>query len=162
MQRPQCKRCQGFTFIELLMTLAIIAVLASIIYPMTELNRQRERERDLKAALREIRAALDAYKQAGDEGRMLRNAGESGYPKSLQDLVLGVENVKDPARNKIYFLRKLPRDSTFADSTVPAHLTWGLRSYSSPPDSPAAGADIFDVYSRSAGMGLNGVAYREW
>ena len=152
----------GFTFIELLITLAIIAVLASIIYPMAEINRQRERERELRTALREIRAALDAYKQVGDEGRILRNAGESGYPKSLQDLVLGVENVKDPARRRLYFLRRIPRDPTFPDAAIPPHLTWGLRSYASPPDKPAAGVDVFDIHSRSTGVGLNGVPYREW
>jgi general secretion pathway protein G len=162
MLRREGQCSPGFTFIELLITVAIIAVLASIIYPMAELNRQRERERDLRTALREIRAALDAYKQAGDEGRILRNAGELGYPKRLQDLVLGVENVKDPARRKLYFLRQIPRDPTFPDTAVPAHLTWGLRSYASPPDKPAAGADVFDVHSRSAGAGLNGVPYREW
>lgn len=152
----------GFTFVELLVTLAIIAVLASIIYPMAELNRQRERERDLRQALREIRAALDAYKQAGDEGRILRRAGESGYPRSLEDLVLGVEDAKDPARGKLYFLRRIPRDPMFADATTPAHLTWGRRSYASAPDKPAEGADVFDVFSKSTNAGFNGVPYREW
>ena len=152
----------GFTFIELLVTLAIIATLASIVFPMVELNQQRERERELKSALREIRAALSAYKKAGDEGRIVRRVNESGYPRTLQELVDGVEDAKDPTRRKIYFLRRIPRDPTFPDKAAPAQATWGKRSYASPPDKPAEGADVFDVYSRTAGTGLNGIPYREW
>lgn len=152
----------GFTFIELLVTLAIIAVLATIAYPMAELSKQRERERELKAALREIRGALSAYKRAGDEGRIIRRANESGFPHSLQELVEGVEDAKDPARRKIYFLRRIPRDPLSTEQAAPASVTWGKRSYASPPDKPAEGADVFDVYSRAPGVGLNGVPYREW
>lgn len=152
----------GFTFIELLVTLAIVAVLASIAYPMAELAQQRERERELKEALREIRTALTAYKRAGDEGRIPRRANESGFPSTLQVLVDGVEDAKDPARKKIYFLRRIPRDPTNPDAGALAPATWGKRSYASPPDKPAEGLDVFDVYSRSPGMGLNGVPYREW
>jgi general secretion pathway protein G len=157
-------RCHasGFTFIELLVTLAIVAVLASIAYPMAELASQRARERELKVALREIRTALTAYKRAGDEGRIPRRANESGYPPTLQVLLDGVENAKDPARSKIYFLRRIPKDPTFLDQTAPAVTMWAKRSYASPPDKPAEGLDVFDVYSRSAGAGLNGVPYREW
>lgn len=155
-------RTTGFTFIELLVTLAIIAVLASIAYPMAELNKQRERERELKVALREIRGALSAYKRAGDEGRITRRANESGFPRSLLELVDGVEDAKDPTRRKIYFLRRIPRDPTFTDPAAPAASMWGKRSYASPPDKPAEGADVFDVYSQSAGVGLNGIPYREW
>lgn len=152
----------GFTFIELLVTLAIVAVLASIAYPMAELAQQRERERELKIALREIRTALSAYKRAGDEGRIPRRVNESGFPSTLQVLADGVEDAKDPARKKIYFLRRIPRDPTNPDQEAPALATWGKRSYASPPDKPAEGMDVFDVYSRSPGIGLNGVPYREW
>ena len=152
----------GFTFIELLVTMAIIAVLVSIAYPMAELNKQRQREQELRLALREIRTALDAYKQAGDEGRIQRKAGDSGYPRSLQELVEGVEDVKDPSRRKLYFLRRIPRDPLFPDPAVPAPSTWTVRSFSSPPEKPAPGPDVFDVFSKSEGIGLNGVAYREW
>jgi general secretion pathway protein G len=152
----------GFSFIELLVTLAIISVLASIVYPMTELRQQRQREQELRIALREIRTALDAYKQAGDEGRVQRSPADSGYPKSLQELVEGVTDLKDPARRKLYFLRRIPRDPLFPDPSVPAHLTWLQRSYASGPDRPAEGADIFDVLSRSDGTGLNGIPYKEW
>src|SRR5882672_12662666 len=152
----------GFTFIELVVTLAIIAVLASIVYPMAELNRKRQLERELRLALREIRLALDAYKQAGDEGRIQRRAGDSGYPRSLQELIEGVEDVKDPSRRKLYFMRRIPRDPMFSDQAAPAHLTWSTRSYSSPPDKPTAGADVFDVFAKSEAIGLNGVPYKEW
>lgn len=155
-------RQTGFSFIELLVTLAIIAVLASIVYPMAELKQQRQREQELRIALREIRSALDAYKQAGDEGRIQRGAADSGYPKTLQELVEGVQDLKDPGRRKLYFLRRVPRDPTHPDPGVPAHLTWLQRSYASAPDRPAEGADVFDVFSKSDGMGLNGIPYKEW
>lgn len=156
------RRHTGFSFIELLVTLAIISVLASIVYPMTELRQQRQREQELRVALHEIRAALDAYKQAGDEGRMHRRLSASGYPKTLRELVDGVEDLKDPARRRMYFLRRIPRDPMFPDRAAPAESTWLKRSYESAPEAPAEGADVFDVFSKSDGMGLNGVPYREW
>jgi general secretion pathway protein G len=156
------RRVSGFTFIELLVTLAIVAALASITFPLAELTVQRQKEKELRRALIDIRSALDAYKQAGDEGRIVRRAGDSGYPKSLRELMDGVEDVKDPARRKIYFLRRIPRDPTFEDQSADASVTWGKRSYASSTDKPQEGADIFDVFSKSAGTGLNGVLYREW
>jgi general secretion pathway protein G len=152
----------GFSFVELLVTLAIISVLASIVYPMTELRQQRQREQELRVALRELRTALDGYKQAGDEGRIQRSPADSGYPKSLQELVEGVHDLKDPGRRKLYFLRRIPRDPLFPDPSVPAHLTWLQRSYASAPDRPMEGADVFDVFSMSDGVGLNGIPYKEW
>jgi general secretion pathway protein G len=156
------RRHSGFSFIELLITLAIVSVLASIVYPMAELRQQRQREQELRAALGEIRSALDAYKQAGDEGRIPRSAADSGYPRSLLELVDGVTDAKDPGRRKLYFLRRMPRDPMSPDASVPAHLTWAQRSYESPPDRPAPGKDVFDVFSTSAGTGLNGIPYKEW
>lgn len=155
-------RQNGFTFVELLISLAIIAVLASVAYPLAELKKQRMREQELMTSLREIRAAVDAFKQASDEGRIQRVAGTSGYPRTLQQLVDGVENVKDPQRRKLYFLRRMPRDPMHSDLAAPAHATWAKRSYASASDKPAEGADVFDVYSRSPAVGLNGVPYREW
>lgn len=156
------RRVSGFTFIELLVTLAIIATLASITLPLAELTAQRQKEKDLGRALIDIRSALDAYKLASDEGRIVRRAGDAGYPRSLSELVEGVEDAKDPARRKIYFLRRIPRDPTFEDRAADAAATWGKRSYASPPDKPQEGADVFDVFSKSSGTGLNGIAYREW
>ena len=152
----------GFTLIELVVVIAIVAILATGLIPLAELASQRSKEQELRAALRDIRTAIDAYKQATDEGRIERNADESGYPKTLELLATGVPNAKDPEKHKIYFMRRIPRDPFFADSEVPAHKTWGLRSYESPPDEPKDGKDVFDVYSLSEKKGLNGVAYKKW
>jgi general secretion pathway protein G len=112
---------------------------------------------------RQIRTGLDDYKKAVDENRIPKKVDESGYPPSLEILVDGVIDAKDPGRTKrIYFMRRLPRDPFNDDASLPAAQTWGRRSYASPPDSPAAGADVFDVYSLSPGFGLNGIPYRQW
>jgi general secretion pathway protein G len=156
------KRHPGFTLIELVITVAIVALLASIALPMAEVTVQRSKEQELRSALRQIREALDAYKQAGDEGRIVRKVGESGYPKSLEVLVEGVEDAKSPDKAKIYLLRRIPRDPFFNDPNVPPQDTWGKRSYASPPDDPREGDDVFDIYSLMSGSGLNGIPYRQW
>jgi general secretion pathway protein G len=147
---------KGFTLIELVIAVAIVAVLASAALPLNELVVQRAKEQDLRRALREMRAAIDAYKQASDEGRILKRIGESGYPKRLEDLVEGVEDQKSPKRERIYFLRRIPPDPLTAEGK------WALRAYSSPPDDPREGEDVFDVYTLSAGTGINGRPYRQW
>jgi general secretion pathway protein G len=152
----------GFTLIELLITVAIVGTLASIAMPMAELVVQRNKEEELNSGLRQIRSAIDAYKQAVDEGHIIKITGESGYPKSLRDLAYGVEKIDDPKKSKIYFLRKIPRDPFYADANAAAEDTWGKRSYDSGPDSPHEGMDVFDVYSLSNGTGLNGIAYKDW
>ena len=148
-------RQRGFTFIELMITVAIVALLASIALPLAEVAYQRNREQDLRHALREIRTAIDAYKRAADEGSIEKKADESGYPSSLQLLVDGVEDKKKTDGSKIYFLRRVPADPISGEE-------WGLRSYASPANEPQPGKDVFDVYSRSQDTGLNGVAYKEW
>jgi general secretion pathway protein G len=155
-------RARGFTLIELVITVAIVAVLASVALPLNELVVQRGKEGDLRRALREIRDGIDAYKQAFDEGRMVKRVGESGYPKRLEDLVQGVEDQKDPKKSRIYFLRRIPRDPFADDATATAADTWGKRSYASPPDDPREGDDVFDVFTRSTLVGLNGRPLREW
>jgi general secretion pathway protein G len=145
---------RGFTLIEMLVTLAILALLASLALPLSELSVQRAKERELRQALRMVRGAIDDYKQAVDANRIARPADASGYPPTLEVLVEGVKDAKDPKGAKIYFLRRIPRDPFGGD--------WGLRSYASPPDDPRPGKDVYDVYSKSEGTGLDGVPYREW
>jgi general secretion pathway protein G len=146
---------QGFTFIELMITVAIVALLASVALPLAELAYQRNREQDMRQALREIRTAIDAYKRAGDEGAIEKKADESGYPPKLETLVEGVTDKRKTDGSKLYFLRRVPADPISGEE-------WGLRSYASPATEPQPGKDVFDVYSRSEGTGLNGIAYREW
>jgi general secretion pathway protein G len=154
-------RSRGFTLIELVMTVAIIAVLAAIAAPMAETVVRRSKEQELKAALVEIRTAIDAYKDASDGGRITHAAGESGYPPSLEVLVEGVPDRTSASGAKVYFLRRVPRDP-FADASLPARETWGLRSWDSPPGEPKEGKDVFDVRSLSGDKGLDGSAYGNW
>ena len=153
---------RGFTLIEMVVTVAIVALLASIAMPLTEVVVKRGKEQELRRALREIRAAIDTYKQATEDGRISRAPGESGYPKTLDALVEGVTDARSPKGEKIYFLRRIPRDPFVAEPSLSATATWGRRSYASPPDEPQEGDDVFDVYSRTSGNGLNGIAYRQW
>jgi general secretion pathway protein G len=153
---------RGFTLIEVLITAAIVAVLASIALPLSELAVQRGRETELRRSLRELRDALDAYKRAADEGRVQRSPDQSGYPPSLAALVEGVPDAKSPGGAKIHFLRRIPRDPMAADPAVSPERSWGLRSYESPPGDPRPGKDVFDVRSLSERKGLNGVAYNQW
>lgn len=152
----------GFTIIELVVTLAIVGILASAALPLAELAVRRSKETDLRQALREIRTAIDAYKAATVDGRVAKAADATGYPPSLDVLVAGVDDAKDPGKRKIYFLRRVPRDPFHAEADATAIETWGKRSYESSPDNPRPGKDVFDVYSTSEGTGINGVAYREW
>jgi general secretion pathway protein G len=153
----------GFTLIELVMTVAILGLLATMVVPVVQLAAQRDKEKELRSALREIRGALDAYKSAVDQGKIAKpSASVSGYPESLSDLVEGVDDLGNAKSSKRYFLRRIPRDPFSSDATLPAEESWGLRSYSSSPDDPREGDDVYDVHSLSNGTGLNGVPYREW
>jgi len=159
---PRHRRSHGFTLIELVITVAIVGLLATAAMPLAKLVAQRSKETDLRASLREIRNALDAYKLAGDQGRVEIKLGDSGYPPTLQTLVDGVEDTHSEKKVKIYFLRRIPRDPFFPDGTAAAADTWGLRSYASPPDAPQPGDDVYDVYSLTNGRGINGVPYHDW
>jgi general secretion pathway protein G len=152
----------GFTFIELMITLAIMATLALVATPMAQLAVQRDKEHTLRIALMEIREGIDAYKRAADQGRIQRKLGDSGYPKQLEELVEGVPDLKSPTKQNIYFLRRLPRDPFFRGEAKTAAETWNKRAYASPPDDPSEGDDIFDVTSKSDRVGLNGVALKQW
>jgi len=146
---------KGFTLIELVITVAIVALLASIALPLAEVTVQRNKEKDLRVALREIRGAIDAYKKAADDGVIERKADESGYPPTLAALVEGAPDKRKTDGTKLYFLRRVPADPVSGED-------WGLRSYASSATEPQAGKDVFDVYSRSADRALNGTTYREW
>jgi general secretion pathway protein G len=162
MRMVQATKVAGFTLVELVITLALIALLSSVAFPLTDLVVQRANEHELRRALRDIRDGLDAYKQAWDEGRIVKRAGESGYPRKLEDLVEGVEDLRNPKKQRLYFMRRIPRDPMAADPSLTAAESWGKRSYASPPDEPKEGEDVFDVFSRSERVGLNGRPYREW
>lgn len=145
---------KGFTLIELMITVAIVALLASIGLPMAELAVQRGKEQDLRRGLREIREAIDAYKRAADDGTIEKKANATGYPPTLAALVDGVEDKKNEGK-KVFFLRRLPEDPV-------GGKPWGLRSYASTAADPQPGADVYDVFSTSEEKGINGVAYKEW
>lgn len=152
----------GFTLIELLITLAIIALLASLALPVSRTVIQRSQEQELRRSLREIRNGLDSYKRASDDGRIPKSTGDSGYPKNLKVLVDGFLDQTDPMHKKIYFLRRIPRDPMNPDTSVSEQESWGVRSYESDADSPRDGEDIYDVYSYSTHVGLNGTPYNKW
>ena len=154
---------RGFTLIELVVTVAIVAVLATGLLPMAELSVQRAQEQELRFALRAIRTAIDDYKRAGVAGHFPVAAGSSGYPPSLGVLVDGVPDASDPeGKRRIRFIRRIPRDPTYPDAAKADIETWGQRSYVSSADAPAAGDDVFDVYSLSPSIGLNGIPHRDW
>ncbi len=155
----------GFTLIELIVTVTIVAILASAAMPMLKMTVQRSKENELRANLRQIRDAIDAYKKASDDGRIKKNIEESGYPASLEILVNGVVNEKDTKKNKLKFLRRIPLDPMYAISSnnmdeIPNN--WGLRSYDSDVANPQQGDDVFDVFSLSQQLGINGVPYAQW
>lgn len=162
MKLNQARRAAGFTLIELVVTIAILGLLATVAVPFAQLVQQRAQEAELRESLKKIRLAIDAYKQAVMEKRIAMPADSTGYPPDLDVLWQGVADITKPDNSKIYFLRRLPRDPLFSDRSAEPATTWGKRSYASPPDDPQEGEDVYDVYSLSPKTGLNGVPYREW
>jgi general secretion pathway protein G len=159
---------QGFSYIEMIFAVAMLAVLAAVATPYLEKQVQRKKEVELRQHLREIRAAIDAYKDAFDAGKINKGIGDSGYPKTLNMLVEGVEDQTSPEKSKLYFIRRIPVDPMYRvppntpEASIHPADTWGKRSYASDADSPREGGDVFDIYSMSDAVGLNGIPYRQW
>jgi general secretion pathway protein G len=180
-------RGRGFTLIELVVTLALVGVMAMVAVPLYEVTAVRLKEMELRTALRQIRTALDAYKDASDAGKISKEAGDSGYPPNLKVLVDGVDVAQtaatavgstspnatnsfssssssslNDAPTKLMFLRQVPRDPFTPDPSVPPEEQWDTRSYGSPPSDPQPGKDVYDVMSKSTAVGSNGIAYKDW
>ena len=151
---------RGFTFIELLVVTTIILILASAIMPLSRVTVQRQREAELRRYLREMRTAIDKYKDAVDNGLIGSidvKAGSEGYPPDLETLVEGVTVANDASGRKLKFLRKVPIDP------MTNSMEWGLRSYQDRPDSTSwGGQNVYDVYTKSTGIALDGTKYRDW
>lgn len=154
----------GFTLIELVITLALVGVVAMTALPLYEVSATRSKEVELRSALRTIRTGIDAYKAAVDAGQVPKGVTESGYPPSLDTLVQGVDAARDNINGgrRIVFLRNIPRDPFAADPAAPPARHWATRTYGAAPDDLRSGDDVFDVASRSMRVGSNGVPYREW
>jgi general secretion pathway protein G len=150
----------GYTFVELLVVTTILLILASAAMPLTRVTIQRTKEAELRRALREMRVAIDKFKDAVDTGLISNldvKAGSEGYPPDLETLVEGVTVANDASGRKLKFLRRIPIDPLTREAE------WGLRAYQDRPDSTSwGGQNVFDVYSLSEGTALDGTQYRDW
>src|SRR5438477_4108479 len=154
------RNTRGYTFIELLIVVTILIILASAVLPLAQVTSQRQREAELRRNLREVRTAIDKFKDAVDTGQIPTTElkpDNQGYPPDLETLVEGVTRANDASGRKLKYLRRIPPDP-MTNSTE-----WGLRSYQDKPDSTSwGGQNVFDVYSKAGGIGLDGTKYRDW
>jgi general secretion pathway protein G len=154
------KSVAGFTFVELIIATAVMMILASAALPIARVSIKRQREKDLRYTLREMRGAIDKFKDYADSGRISQlelQFGSENYPASLDQLVEGVAMANDATGRKFKFLRRVPIDP------MTGRAEWGLRSYQDSPDSKVwGGQSVFDVYSKAEGIALDGTKYRDW
>ena len=150
----------GFTFIELLVTVGVLMVLASAALPLARVTMKRQREAELRKALREMRTAIDRFKDLADTqiiSPMEVPFGSEGYPKSLASLVEGVARNNDASGTKIKLLRRIPIDPMTGEAE------WGMRSYQDRQDATTwGGQNVYDVFSKSTGVALDGTKYKDW
>ena len=151
------RRERGLTLVELIVASAILTILASVALPLVRVQLRRAQERELRLALREMRTAIDRYKDAADQGLIQVEVGTEGYPPDLETMVEGMPLVNSPDEKKLRVLRRIPRDP-LTNST-----DWGLRAYQDEPDSSTwGGENVFDVYTKSEATALDGTLYKEW
>ena len=151
---------RGFSFVELLVVTTIILILASAVQPLAKVTIQRTREAELRRVLREMRMAIDKFKDSADAGMIPTTelkANSEGYPPDLETLVDGVSVANDASGRRLRFLRRIPVDP------ITGSPEWGLRAYQDKPDSTTwGGQNVYDVYSKSQGTALDGTKYRDW
>ncbi len=151
---------RGYTFVELVIVTAILMILASAVMPLAQVTSQRQREAELRRTLREVRNAIDKFKDAVDAGQIPQTElepGSEGYPPDLETLVEGVSAAGDASGRKLKYLRRVPLDP------MTNSMEWGMRSYQDRPDSSSwGGQNVFDIYTTNTGTALDGTKYNEW
>ena len=151
---------EGYTFVELVIVSAMLLILASAVLPLAKVTIQRQREVELRRSLREIRTAIDKYKDAVDQGMIGSvdvKVGSEGYPPDLETLVEGVTVANDASGRKLKFLRRVPIDP------MTKTTEWGMRSYQDAADASSwGGQNVFDVYTKHEGTALDGTKYKDW
>ncbi|HEY3971934.1 MAG TPA: type II secretion system protein [Candidatus Sulfotelmatobacter sp.] len=151
---PNAKRAQGFTLLELIIATAILSVLTMMALPLARVTIQRQKEKELRRALWDMRDAIDRYKDAADRNAFQTKVDSGGYPPDLETLVKGVEA---QGGKKMRFLRSLPMDP------MTKSTEWGMRSMQDDADSDSwGGQSVFDVYTKSEGTALDGTKYKDW
>lgn len=154
------RNARGYTFVELIIVTTILLILASAVMPLAQVTSQRQREAELRRALREMRTAIDRFKDAVDTGTIPTTElrpGSEGYPPDLETLVEGVSVANDATGRQLKFLRRIPIDP------MTSSTDWGLRAYQDSPDASSwGGQNVFDVYTTSEATALDGTRYRDW